>query len=101
MLDIFYREVVQAVLLLGLESWVLLAEMEKTVEGLHTGFLKKIMGEQARRNSEGMWLTPEKGEMREVVRIQSVATYIGRSQGTVYQLLVLIPILKLCAREKS
>ena len=39
MTEMFYRTVLQAVLLFGLEYWVLSAAMEKTVEGTHTGFL--------------------------------------------------------------
>ena len=39
-LEMFYREVVQAVLLFGSESGVLLSAMVKTVERAHTGFLK-------------------------------------------------------------
>ena len=43
----FNRAVVQAILLYGLEMWVLLATMYKKVEGTHTGFLWKITGEQS------------------------------------------------------
>ena len=40
----FYREVVQAVLLFGLEYCVLLTEMENIAEGAHTSFLRQIKG---------------------------------------------------------
>ena len=43
-LEMFYRAVVQAILLYELETWVLLAAMEKKVEGVHTGFLQNITG---------------------------------------------------------
>ena len=39
--------VVQEVLLFGSESWVLSKAMEKTSEGEHPGFPKKIKGNQA------------------------------------------------------
>ena len=35
----FYREVVQAVLLLGAETWVLTTEISQKIEGVHVGFL--------------------------------------------------------------
>ena len=35
-----YREVVQAVLLFGVEPWFLLVTMSKNMEGLHVGFLR-------------------------------------------------------------
>ena len=38
-LAIFYSAVVQAIILYGLETWVLSAEMERKVEGIHTEFL--------------------------------------------------------------
>ena len=37
-LEIFYRLVVQTILLYGSETWVILAAREKTVEGIHTEF---------------------------------------------------------------
>ena len=63
-LDIFYRAVVQLVLLFGSESWFLSEETEKMVEGAHTGFLCQIMGKRARRNTGGMWVTISTGGLR-------------------------------------
>ena len=40
MAEIFYRAVTQAVLLFGSETWVLLAAMERTVEGIHARFMR-------------------------------------------------------------
>ena len=37
--EIFYRGVVQKILLYGLETWVLLAATERKVEGIYTEFL--------------------------------------------------------------
>ena len=45
----FYWEVIQAVLLLGEETWVLLAAMSKNLEGVHVGLLIQVMGKTARR----------------------------------------------------
>ena len=44
LLEMFYRVVVQAVLLFGSKLWVLLAAMEKTAEGAHNSFLQQITG---------------------------------------------------------
>ena len=46
--EIFYRAVVQAVLLFGVETWVLLAAMDKTLEGFHLGFLWQVMGQDGK-----------------------------------------------------
>ena len=72
----FYREVVQAVILFGLESWVLSAAMEKMVEGEHTGFLRQITGIWVLRNTGGTWVILEVGEVQ-IGGMQSAATYIG------------------------
>ena len=50
--------VAQAVLLFGLETWVISAAMERMVERTHTGFLSRIIGNQARRKADGTWVTP-------------------------------------------
>ena len=49
MLAIFYWTVVQAILLYGLETWLLSSSIEKRVEGTHKEFLRLITGKQARR----------------------------------------------------
>ena len=51
--ETFYKAEVQAVLMFGLELWVLLPEMESTVEGTHIGFLKHITGKRAHKNPDG------------------------------------------------
>ena len=39
-----YRALVQAIILYGSETWVLLAEMYRKVEGKHTGLLRHTTG---------------------------------------------------------
>ena len=64
-LEMFYMEVVQEMLLIGLDYWLLLEAMEKTVEGAHTGFLCQIMGKPAQWNMGGTWVKPAAGEVKE------------------------------------
>ena len=49
----FYREVVQDILLYGSETWVILAEMERKVEWMHTRFLWKITGKREKWLGDG------------------------------------------------
>ena len=56
--EMFYKSVIQAVILFGSETWVLLAEMERKVEGTHTGFLRHITGKRARCSTDSTWETP-------------------------------------------
>ena len=39
-----YRAVVQAVLLFGAKTWVLMAEMLNKLDGVHLGFLRQVTG---------------------------------------------------------
>ena len=75
---IFYRAVVQAVLLYGSETWVLLAAMQRKVEGVHTGFLRQITGKRVRRQRDGTWETPGAEGVREASGTQSARIYISR-----------------------
>ena len=54
----FYRAAVQAILLYGLEKWVVLESMTKMTERTHTDFLKMITGKIAKRLGYGTWETP-------------------------------------------
>ena len=91
---IFYRAVVQAVLLFSSDAWVLLAAMERTAEGTQSGFLQQIRGKRARRRADRTWFTTAAEEVREAAGTQSVTTYIGRRQGTVVQWVALRPVFE-------
>ena len=52
--SIFYRAVVQVILISGLEKWVLLEEMENKIDGAHTGLLIHITEKRTRRIRYGM-----------------------------------------------
>ena len=97
-LAMFYRAVAQAVLLFGSETWVLLEEMKKKLEGTNTGFLIQITRKRARRVADGTWETPWAELVQEVAVTQLAMTYIGRRQETVSQWVDLGPLFELCAR---
>ena len=64
MAEVFYRAVVQLVLLSVSESWVLSTEMDKTMEGSNTRFLQQIMGNRVRWNTNRTWVTLDEEEVR-------------------------------------
>ena len=59
----FYRSVLQEVILFGSDYWFLLEAMEKTVEGAHTGFLHQIMKRRARQIKGRMCVPSVVGEV--------------------------------------
>ena len=67
----FYRSVTQEVFLFVSETWILSAAMERSVEGTHTGFFRKIIGKWARRKSDGTWVNSKQKLVREAAVIQS------------------------------
>ena len=51
----FYRVVVQVVLLFRADTWVLLADMLKNLEGVHVVFLRQVTGMKLRRLEDETW----------------------------------------------
>ena len=88
------------VLFFGLETWVLLASMERKLEGTHTGFLRQVMGKKAQQISDMTWETSRTEVVREAAGTQSAMTYIGRRQAIVEQWVALPPIFEVCAGDK-
>ena len=76
--EMFYRAVVQAILLYGLEKWVILAAMENKVERTDTVFLRNITEKQERWILDRTWETTRAEVVQESAGTQSEMTYIGR-----------------------
>ena len=72
--EIFYRAVVQAILLYGLETWVILTSMERKVDRVHIGVLRQITGKRARQLKYGTWETPGAEGVREAAVTQLART---------------------------
>ena len=53
MSEIIYWAVVQAILLFGAETWVLLAAMSRNLEGVHVGFLILFTRQKKNRQRDG------------------------------------------------
>ena len=92
--EIFYRTVVQAMLLFVSEYWVVSVTMYRTVEGTHTGFLRKISVKRACQKEDRPWDSTRVKEVREPAGIKLATTYVGRKQGTEAQWVELLLILK-------
>ena len=51
----FYRLLVHAGLLLGVETWVFSEAMPRKFEDVHVGFLRKITGKKEVQQMDGTW----------------------------------------------
>ena len=69
----FYRAGIQAVLIFGVGTWVLLAAMSKKMEGVHVGFLRQVTRKNG-QEAEGLYLEKRgSGEGTQIIR----NTYTG------------------------
>ena len=62
----FFKSLVQQVLLFGAETWVVTPRMEKALSGFLHGAARRLTGRQARRGRSGAWHYPSlEGATRE------------------------------------
>ena len=73
--EMFYQVVVQAVLLFGSETRVLLAAMAKTLEGVHVGFLQQVKGKTAIRQWDRNWRREAAERVLKEEGTQKLGTY--------------------------
>ena len=62
----FFKAVVQAVLLFGLETWILTPRKDQALDSFQRGDARRLAGKQPQRRGDGRWAyTPFKEAMRE------------------------------------
>ena len=98
MSEMFYQAVLQAVLIFGAETWVLLTEMSRKLEGLHVGFLRQVTGQKAKRQREGTWRSVAAAEVIKESGTHKLWLYIDKRQATVAKWVVLRPVLDIFDR---
>ena len=81
--EMFYREVVQAVLLFGTDNWVLLAEISRKLKGVHVGFLRHVTGQKANWQRDGTWRSASAAGVQMEAGTKTLETYIDKQQETV------------------
>ena len=93
--EMFYLAVLQAVLLFGAETWVLLTEMSRKLEGLHVGFLRQVTGQKAKWQREGTWRSVAAADVIKESGTHTLLLYIDKRQATVAKWVVLRLILEI------
>ena len=84
---------------MGAETWVLASSVENILEGAHTGFLKQVTGNNARRQWDGSWRREGADSMLQAAGIQLFRMYIDRRQATVAEWVATWTILKFAQRR--
>ena len=77
---LFYRVLIQVVLLFGLESWALSEVIIRVVEKTHVGLFHQITENQDMQQTDGAWETPVTEEVLRAARMQLAANYTGRRE---------------------
>ena len=93
-----YHTVLQAVLLFGVETWVLLAPMTYRLEGVHVGFLQQVTKSKAKTLRDELWRKAATEKLLQGATTQPLQTYFDRRQAIVAEWVALRPIFDVCAR---
>ena len=95
----FYRTVVQAVLIFGSKTWVLMAAMMQNIEGVHVGFLRKVAGKKARRIGDETWQKEGADSVLQAAGTKPLMEYTKKRQAVVVEWVALRPIFEVCVKE--
>ena len=95
----FYLEVVQAVLIFGADTWVLLAAMSQNLEGMHVGFLRKMTDQKEKRQRNGTCRSEAAAKVIKEARTHTLGAHIDKRQATLVDYVALRPILEICDRD--
>ena len=94
-----YKEVAQAVLLFGAETWVITPRMERALDSFHRRFAQHLTGRQSRRRGNGSYAYPSLEEAVGGAGSKGIRKYFTRRKNMVTQYIATRPILDLCERS--
>ena len=95
-MGMFYKGIVQAILLYGCETWTLTNPMIKVLEGFHHKVARRIAGMMPTRLPSGDWYYPPLADALEASGLFPLRTYVQRRQETIARYIVTRPIYQLC-----
>ena len=92
----FFKAVVQAVRLLGLETWLVTPRMGKSLGGFQYQVARLLTGRLPWRTPDGKWIYTSAATTREEAGFLAMEEYIRRRQNTVAQYIATRSLLDLC-----
>jgi hypothetical protein len=95
-MGMFYKAVVQAVLLYGCETWTLTHPMIKALESFHHKVARRITHMTPKRTNHGTWNYPPLKNALEEAGLYPLREYIRRRVATIRQYIETRPIYQLC-----
>ena len=97
----FYKAVVQAVLLFGSETWVLTESAMRCLEGFHLRLAYRMarVNKPKKDPLSGSWMYPSSEKVLEEVGLHTIRDYIEVRRQTIAAYIVHRPIFELCVEE--
>ena len=93
----FYRGVVQAVLLYGSETWALGPALIARLEGFHIRCAYRMaLRNRPTRGPDGVWTYPDSASVLKECGLRSVETYIRRRRAAIVDWVATGPLYKAC-----
>ena len=95
----FYKAIVQSVLLYGVETWVTLSPMMKTLQGFHHRVARGLTRRRARRQN-GVWVYPPVKGTLQAAGLHPIEVYMDRRRRYLKTYLQKRPLLQICKQSK-
>jgi hypothetical protein len=100
----FYRSVVQAILLYGLESWVLMAVMKWTLQSFHQSVLRYLPGKHIKPDPKDLkgkqWICLSSERVLEKAGLLPIQDYIKQQRASAEKYITRRPIYQKCLQSK-
>ncbi len=98
----FYKAVVQAMLLYGSKTWVLLTTALASLEGFHiSAAYQMAVRHKPRRGPRHCWIYPKLKDVLEECGMSTLAEYITVCRQTIAMYVVTCPVLTKCRQGKQ
>jgi hypothetical protein len=93
---VFYKAIVQAVLLFQSETWKLSPLSLKSLEGFQIWAARPMAGKMPTKNPDGTWTYPSSKDVLKAVGLQTIDYYIGVCWETIARFIMDQPLFALC-----
>lgn len=100
-IGMFYKAIVQSVLLYGSETWVVTPQMLKMLDGFHHRIARRITNKMPTRLGNDTWHYPPIQEALDDAGLYTITEYIQRRQNTIAQYIANRPIHQLCVATNA
>jgi hypothetical protein len=92
----FYKAIVQAILLYGCETWTITPAMMKALPGFHHRVARRIACRCSKLRQDGSWDYPRIETARSIAGLYTIEHYVAVRQRSFVNKVATCPIFQLC-----